>query len=88
MDGKIWILLANGADQESSSFGLQNTCHILDAQDMGSNLDNLVDEVHVVFKIVLLLGIQHVTTVADSGLQNASCLLDGLHTNFQLVDVV
>lgn len=55
---------------------------------MGSHPDDLVHEVHVVRQVVFLVGVEHVSAVADGRLNNATCLLDGLDSNFKLVDVV
>ena len=59
MDWKIWVLLANATDKDGGSLWLEDACHILDAQDVGADLDDLVNEIHVVLKVVLLLGVQH-----------------------------
>lgn len=55
VDGKIGILLADGADQESGSVGLENTSHILDTQDVNVEVDELLNKVEVVLEVVLLL---------------------------------
>ena len=49
VDGDVRVFLADRAHKERCGFRLQNSSHILDADDMGSNFDDLFDEVHVIF---------------------------------------
>jgi hypothetical protein len=47
---------------------VSHACHgfrltIFNSEDMGAHLDNLVNNAKVVLKVVLLLGVQHVSTV-------------------------
>lgn len=49
VDGNVRVLLADRANKERCGFRLQNSSHILDADDMGSNFDDLFDEVHIIF---------------------------------------
>jgi len=51
-------------------------------------LDKLIDELKVVVEVVLLLGVQHVTAVANGTLDHTASLVDGLDTDLELVDVV
>ena len=74
VDGKI------RTDLHSSSFGLQKTSHILDTQDVNALIDELLDEVEVILERVLgLLGASDVTTVANNGLDDTSCLLGSVN---------
>ena len=88
VDGQVGVFLANGADQKGSGVGLENTSHVLDAKDVDVKLDKLIDELKVVVEVVLLLGVQHVTAVANGTLDHTASLVDGLDTDLELVDVV
>lgn len=88
VDRKVGVLLADAANEEGSSLGLENTSHILDTKDVDAELNNLVDEREVVLQVVLLLGVQHVARVADGALNDTSSLLGRIDTESKLVDVV
>ena len=55
---------------------------------MGPHVDNLIDTLHVVLKVVLLVRVKHVTAVAHGAFSNTSCLEDGLDSNLELLHVV
>ena len=58
---KIWVLLANGSNQESCSLWLQNTGHIFNTKDVDLEGDKFFNQAQVVLQVVLLLWIQHYT---------------------------
>ena len=69
----------------SSSLGLQQTSHVLDAEHVDALSDELIDEVEVVVEGVLgLLGVRDITAVADDGLADTTGLLRGIDTELQL----
>lgn len=88
VDGEVGVLLADAADKEGGSVGLENTSHILDTKDINVESDKVVNELEIVFKVILLVGVKHVTAVANGTLANTAGLLDSLDTNLELVDVV
>lgn len=88
VDGKVRVTLADRADQQGGGLGLEDTGHILDTQSVGAQLDDLVDQFQVVVQVVLLLGVQHVSAVADGGLDHTASGLHGLDTDLELVDIV
>jgi hypothetical protein len=55
VDRKIRVLLADRSNQESGSFRLEDSRHILDAQDMDLEINKLCDQIHIIFKVILLL---------------------------------
>lgn len=88
VDGKVRVLFTDGTDEKGGGVGLEDTGHILDTQDVDVESDEPVDKVKVVLEVVLLLGVEHVTTVADGGLNDATSLVNGLDTNLKLVNIV
>jgi hypothetical protein len=88
VDRKVGILLADGANKKSSSLRLEDTSHILDTQDMSSQRHDLVDQAKVVLKVVFLVGVEHISRVTDSSLNDTTSSLDGLDTNLELVNVI
>ena len=88
VDRKVGVTLADTTDQQTSSLRLQNTSHILDTKDMGLERNDLVDQAEVVFEVVLLRWVEHVTAVADGSLDNTSSGVNCLDTDLKLVDVV
>ncbi|KAH3685055.1 hypothetical protein WICPIJ_003992 [Wickerhamomyces pijperi] len=88
VDWQVWVLGSDGTDQQLGGLWLQSTSHVLDTQDVGTSLDDLLGDVQVVVQVVLLAWLQHVTGVTDSGLDNTASLLDSLDTNLQLFQVV
>ena len=77
MDGQVWILLTQAANQLSCSFRFENTSlklvskqtsglsrssayHVLDAENVCANIDDLLGQIHVVLVVVLLVRVQHV----------------------------
>lgn len=59
VDGEIGVLLADSANQESRSPGLEDTSHVLDAKNVDLQVDELVNNAEVVLQVVLLLWVQH-----------------------------
>ncbi len=88
VDRQVGVSLANGADEEGSSVGLENTSHILDTKNMNVEVHELVDKFEVVLEVVLLVGVEHVTAEADGTFNNTTSLVDSLDTNLELVNVV
>lgn len=88
VDGKIGVSLTDGANEESGSMGLENTSHVLDSKNVDIKLNQLVDEVEVVLKVVLLVRVEHVTAEANGTLHNTAGLVDGLDADLELVNVV
>lgn len=57
MNGEIWILLANGTNEECSGSWFQDASHVLDAENMDVELDEFLNKIKVVFQVVLLFRI-------------------------------
>jgi hypothetical protein len=82
VDGKVGVLLTDGANEEASRPRLENTSHyqkvslctwnkvllltIFNAQHMSAHGNDLVDHADVVLKVVLLLGVKHVAAILES----------------------
>ena len=70
---------------QGSCLGLEKACHILDAEDVDSLSDELIDEIEVVFQRVLgLRRVSHIAAVADRSLDDTTGLLGGVNTELQL----
>lgn len=73
------------ANVHPGCLGFQQASHILDAEDVDTLVDELIDEVEVVLKSVFaLLGARNVTAVAYDGLADTTSLLRGVDTELQL----
>lgn len=57
MDNKLGILLADCPDKKGGRVRLENTSHVLDAEDINVEGDELLYKIEVVLKVVLLLGV-------------------------------
>ncbi|CRK33375.1 hypothetical protein BN1723_014728, partial [Verticillium longisporum] len=57
VDGKVRVFLTDGTDKQSSRMGLENSSHILDAEDMNVKGNELVNKIKVVLQVVLLVGV-------------------------------
>lgn len=90
MDGEVGELLAQRSNKDSSRFRLQDTGHVLDGQDVDSTVDELLGKVEVVLEVVLgvALGVGNISRVANSGLDNSSCLLGCIDTESHVLNVV
>lgn len=74
MDGQVRVLLADGANKQRGSMGLQHTSHVLDAQNMNVEGNELVDKVQVVGQVVLLVGVL-VEAISETEEHTAGCSL-------------
>ena len=88
VDGEVWVLLADGTDELRRRRRFQDAGHVLDAQHVGSHLDDPVDETHVVGQVVFLVRVEHIAAVADRRFHDAASLLDGLDAHLELVHIV
>lgn len=75
MDGQVRVLLADGANKQRGSMGLQHTSHVLDAQNMNVEGNELVDKVQVVGQVVLLVGVLVIEAISETEGHTASCSL-------------
>ena len=57
-------------------------------ENVSAHADNLLDNAEVVLKVVLLLGVEHVTGVANSTLSNTTSLKNSLDTDLELLNIV
>ena len=79
VDGQAHLVL-EGRDQLLGRIGLEQAGHVLDAQQMGAPLLQLLGHVHIVFEgIFIPLGVQNVAGVADGGLAELALLEDLVH---------
>jgi hypothetical protein len=88
VDWEVRIFLADGSYQHRGSFRFEYSSHILDAKDVSANFYNLVNHVHVIIQIVLLLGIEHVSTVTYRCLDHTASSMHSFDADFELVDVI
>jgi hypothetical protein len=88
MDREIRVLLPYASDKKSGRLGFKDSGHVFDAKDMCSHRHDFVNEIQVVLQIVFLLWVQHVATVTNCSFDDTASLLDSLHTNFELVEVI
>lgn len=88
VDRKVRVPLSDRSNQKGGGVRLEDTSHILDTQNIDVKLDQLVNQVNVVFEVVLLVGVQHVSRNAHSTLGNTTSLLNSLDTDLELVDIV
>lgn len=88
VDREVRVLFTDGTDKKGGGVRLEDTGHILDAENVDVELDKLFDKVEVVLEVVLLLGVEHVTAEADGTLDNTTSLVNGLDTDLELVNVV
>ena len=74
VDGQAHLVF-QGSDQLLGRVGLEEAGHVLDAQQMGAPLLQLLGHVHVVFEgIFIPLGVENVTGVAQGGLAQLALL--------------
>ncbi len=67
------------------SLGLQQTGHVFDTQNVDSFLDQLIDEVEVVFQGILgLCGTGNISAVANDGFTNTAGLLRSIYAKSHL----
>lgn len=57
VDGNVGVFLANGANKERCSLRFQHTSHVLDTNDVCADVDNFFGQAHIIFEVVLLLGV-------------------------------
>ena len=77
--------LMNNRNSHLSSLGLEQTSHILEAKNVDTLLDELLDEVEVVLESVLgLVGARDITAIAHGGLDDTTGLLGGIDTELHL----
>ena len=58
MDRYIRVSLSNRANKHGCSLGFEHTSHIFNADDVRPDLDNLCDEIQVIFEVILLIWVQ------------------------------
>ena len=89
VNGKVKAL-TESSNELGSSCGTQQTCHVLDCQDMCTSCHNLICESEVVVQGVLVLGrIQQVTGVANSYFSNSGAgFQHSFDSGTHLVDIV
>ena len=85
VDREVGVLLTDGTDERRRSLRLEEASHILNAQNMDTLLDELVDKVEVVLEGVLgLLRVGNITAVANGSLDDTASLLRGIDTKTHL----
>ena len=81
--------LLEGGDQLLGRIRLEQTCHILDGQHVGTAVLQFFGHIHVVFqRVFIIIGIQDVACVADSCLQDLVLVQDLIHGDLHAVDPV
>src|ERR1700753_3273542 len=88
MNRHLWVLLAQSSNKFCSGSWFENTSHVLETKNMSSHVDDLVSQLHVIFEVVLLLWVQHVTTVTHCTFSYTTCFEHSLDTDFELFNVI
>ena len=82
-------LLADRLDEHGGRARLQQPGHVFDGQNVGSPVDDVLGQVHVVFQVVLRARrIADVTGVADGRFDDLAGLLRGVDGDLHVADVV
>ena len=89
VNGNVRMLLTNSINKNSGSPGLQQTSHVLDAENMSSRPDEFISQLEIVSQGVLgLARVRDVSSVGDGGLHHASSVTHSLHSKLNVGQVV
>lgn len=89
VDRDIGELVTESSDEKFSSFRFQNSGHVLDGEDVGLSLDELIGKFQVVLKVVLVSRlVSDISRVSNGGLDDSSGLSDGFHSYDKVGQVV
>ena len=88
VDGKAHLFLQD-ADEKPRSRRLQQACHVLQPQHMGTGSLQLLGHANIVFEIILgAVGVENIARIADRGFAHAVGLDNRLHGDAHVVDPV